>query len=63
MEFSPNRKFKKQYRRIFRRNPGSANLYLMLCELADRKGKVKSDERELARLMAIRFSDLKARQL
>ncbi len=57
MEFKPNRKFKKDYDRIFQRNPEAANLYLLLCELADKKGRVISDEAKLARLMAERFRD------
>ena len=55
--FKPNRKFKKDYDRIFRQNPEAANLYLLLCELADKNGQVVADEQKLAILMAERFSN------
>ena len=54
---------KKNYDRIFRQNPGAANLYLLLCELADKKGKIVTSERKLARLMAERFEDPTGYQL
>ena len=38
-------------------------MMLLLCELADEKGLVKTDEAELARLMAARFDDPRAYQL
>lgn len=63
MAFHPNRKFRRHYARIFEENPEAANMYLLLCELADKKGRVKTDERELARLMAIRFADPRGFQL
>jgi hypothetical protein len=59
MAFAPNRKFKRRYRQIFRKNPEAANLYLLLCELADQKGKFMTNEQELVRLMAARFNDPK----
>ncbi len=55
--FRPNRKFKKRYDRIFRKDPVAANLLLMLAELANEKGQVKTDPEELAQLMAARFTD------
>lgn len=58
-----NRKLRRRYNRIFRQNPEAANLYLLLFELADKKGKVITDESELARLMAARFNDPKEYQL
>ena len=57
--FKPNKRFKKDYDKIFRQNPEAANLYLLLCELADKKGRVIADEGQLARLMSERFSDPK----
>jgi len=57
VKFIPNRKFKKQYDRVFRRDPVAANLLLLLAELADEKGQVMTDEQELSRLMPLRFSD------
>lgn len=61
--FRPNRKFKKKYDRIFRRDPAAANLFLLLSEIADKRGQVKADERKLAELMATRFKDFKEYQL
>lgn len=63
MIFKPNRKFKKQYDRLFRQNPEGANLFLLLCELADKKGEVKTNEEELAELMEARFNDYREYQL
>ena len=57
MAFAPNRKFKKRYDKIFRKDPLAANTYLLLCELADGKGQIETNEEELAELMAARFSD------
>ena len=34
-----------------------ANMFLLLCELADDKGQVKTTEEEIAELMAARFND------
>ena len=63
MSFKPNNKFKREYNRIFRKEPAAANLLLLLCELADKKGKVKTDGRELAALMEARFNDPREYQL
>lgn len=37
----------------------AANLFLLLAELMDERGQVKTDEYELAQLMAARFPDPK----
>ncbi len=62
-----NRKFRRDYDRHFSRNPAAANLFLLLRELADKRGTVRIDapayEEELARLMAARFDDPRAYQL
>lgn len=63
MAFNPNRKFKKEYDRIFRQDPEAANLFLLLCELANEKGEVVSNEEELAILMDARFNDYREYQL
>lgn len=63
MTFKPNRHFKCEYDRIFRRNPGAANLFLLLAELADERGQVVTDEQQLAELMAARFDDCRTYQL
>lgn len=64
--FRKNRKFRRDYDRMFRRNPQAANLMLLLCELADDQGQVElgaDAEEELARLMVARFEDRYAYQL
>ena len=59
----PNCKFKRKYDAIFRRDPAAANLFLLLVELADKRGQIITDERQLAELMATRFDDCRAYQL
>ena len=57
MGFKPNRRFKKRYNRLFKNDPLTANTYLLICELADEKGQVMTNEAEIAELMAVRFED------
>ena len=59
MGFKPNRKFRKKYNWLFKKDPLAANIFLLLCELADEKGQVITNEKEIAELMAIRFEDPK----
>ena len=66
MIFKPNRRFKKKYDKLFKQDPVGANVFLLLAELADKKGQVKiqgSNEEEIGeeiqRLMMARFNDLK----
>lgn len=65
--FRPNRKFRRTYDQLFRKNPLGANLHLLLCEMANEYGVVRLNERltekELKRLMVARFSDPRAYQL
>ncbi len=65
--FTPGRKFRRDYDRIFRKDPATANVMLLLCELADDKGLVTLQtpfpEAEIQRLMAARFADPRAYQL
>ena len=65
--FRPNRKFRRRYDLLFRRDPLGANMYLLLCELANERGEVRLDgllpEIELQRLMLGRFDDPRAYQL
>ncbi len=66
MVFKPNRKFKKKYDRIYKKDPAAANVLLLLCELADERGQVQLGplpEEELQRLLIARFEDPKAYQL
>ena len=62
-KFTPNRRFRKRYDKIFRKDPLAANTFLLLCELANEKGRVMTDPEELAELMAARFEDPEAYQL
>jgi hypothetical protein len=56
--FNPNSKsFRKDYDSLYKKEPVMANMYLLLCELADRKGQVVIDEWEISELMEARFND------
>ena len=65
--FIPNRKFRRDYDRLFRKDPRAANVMLLLCEIADEKGQVRLEtpfpEVEIQRLMAARFTDPRAYSL
>lgn len=63
MTFIPSKRFRRYYDRAFRKNPAAANVMLLLCELADDRGKVETDETELTRLMTARFDDPRKYQL
>ncbi len=67
MSFSPCRRFRRRYDRLFRKDPAAANVMLLLAELADEKGRVRFGNQdpapEIARLMAARFTDPRAYQL
>ena len=57
--FETNRKFRRDYDRIFKKDPAAANVFLLLAELAEAKGQIKFawplPEAEIQRLMAARF--------
>jgi hypothetical protein len=57
MAFKSNRNFRKDYDRLFKQDPIAANTFLLLCEIADDKGQVMTNEHDLAELMAVRFND------
>ena len=63
MSFKPNRRFKREYKKLWEKDPQAANLFLLMCELADKEGQVylPADEKEceqaLADLMTARFND------
>ena len=66
MTFKPNRKFKKEYDKIFKRDTLAANTFLLLCELANEKGQVRlagTSEgevgEEVQKLLIARFNDPK----
>jgi hypothetical protein len=66
MSFTPGRKFKRHYDRLFKKDPAAANAFLLLAELADEKGQVRlgpCPEAEIQQLMAARFDDCRAYQL
>ena len=57
MVFIPCQRFRKKYKKLFKKDPEAANLFLLLCELADEKGQVETSDEELAELMQARFND------
>jgi hypothetical protein len=66
MSFTPSRRFRRDYDRLFRKDPAAANVFLLLAELADEKGQVRMGpcpEEEIADLMTARFDDCRAYQL
>ncbi len=56
--FTPNRKFRRKYDRVFRKDPMAANIFLLVCEISNEKGQVKISPEELAALLVTRFEDL-----
>jgi len=61
-----SRKLRRDYNRLFRKDPAAANLMLLLWELADQNGQVhlgSSHEAELQALIASRFEDPRTYQL
>jgi len=56
-KFKSNRKFRRDYNRAFEIDPMAANAFLLLCEMADEKGRVETTPEEIAELMAARFED------
>jgi len=48
---------RKQYDQLFSVDPLAANTFLLLCEMADKRGQVKTDEDELQKLLVARFDD------
>ena len=63
MPFKPNRAFRRRYNWIFKRDPGTANVFLLLAELADERGQVETTEDEMLELMSARFEDYREYQL
>ncbi len=66
MSFRPNRRFRRDYDRAFRKDPLTANVLLLLAELAAENGEVRLGpipEREIQRLMVARFQDPRAYQI
>ena len=58
-----NKTFKKKYDRLFHENPLGANMFLLIAELANDRGRVKTSEEEIAILFNARFDDPMAYQL
>jgi len=67
MSFTPGRKFKRHYNRLFRKDPATANVFLLLAELADERGEVRFDTPdpavEIQRLITARFDNPREYQL
>lgn len=69
MPFKPNRRFRKDYDKLFKTDPMAANLLLLMCELANDRGEVllpadpEEMDRQLRDLMSVRFEDPTARQI
>jgi hypothetical protein len=65
--FTPNRRFRRAYNRLFRKNPVGANIFFMLAELANEHGEIRleapSPEIEIQRLLAARFDDPRVHQM
>lgn len=65
--FTPNRRFRRTYDRLFRKDPVGANIFLMLAELANENGEIRleapSPEIEIQRLLEARFDDPRVYQL
>jgi hypothetical protein len=57
VNFQPSRHFRRKYDRIFRKDPTAANVFLLLCELANERGQVETSPEELVILMQARFND------
>ena len=57
MTFKPTRNFRINYDQIFKEAPLAANIYLLLCEIADEKGQVNISPEEIQLLLALRFND------
>jgi tRNA splicing endonuclease len=56
--FKPNRKFKKDYDRLYQQDPLQANILFLLCELANERGEIEmSSVDELITLAEARFND------
>lgn len=59
-QFKPNRAFSRKYNSLFKKDPLSANLFLLLAELADSDGRVSvpnPPEETILLLMSERFVD------
>jgi len=66
LNFHPNRAFRRDYDRLFRKDPLAANALLLMAELADEHGQVRlgpCPERDLRDLLMTRFDDCRAYQL
>ena len=64
MTFKPNKRFKRKYNRLYKRDPLAANTLLLLAELANRKGEVRFEAttkegiaEEIRKLLIARFND------
>lgn len=61
-----NRPFRREYDRLFKKDPVSANMMLLLLEIADDAGRIRLGhdlEADLVKLMVARFNDPRSHQL
>jgi hypothetical protein len=65
--FTPNRRFRRNYDRLFKKNPVGANIFLLLAELGNEHGEIRLEapslEIEIQRLLEARFDDPSVYQL
>ncbi|MFA5181075.1 MAG: hypothetical protein WC405_07115 [Syntrophales bacterium] len=64
--FTLNRRFRRTYDQLFKKDPATANAFLLLAELVDAGGQVQfgpCPKVEIQQLMAARFNDPRAYQL
>jgi len=54
--FKPNKLFKKDYDKLFKKDPHQANVLLLLCEIADEHGQVEISDDDLVALFNTRFN-------
>ncbi len=62
-EIGSNPEFVKDYNEIFKESPLAANIYLLICEMADNNGQVTMSDDELTAAVNARFIDPDAYQL
>ncbi len=65
--FTSSRRFRREYDHLFRTDPTTANVFLLMAEMANERGEVRLKtafpEIEIQKLMAARFEDCRAYQL
>ncbi len=57
IDFTKNENFRKDYDFLYKSDPQVANLFLLMCELADENGEVEISDSEIGNLMMVRFNN------